>query len=355
MNKKTSYQEQLKINHTLKLRTQLAELPAYVKQFFRGKETSTSNRTRIAYAYDLNIFFHYLKESKPELSDTLIKDIPLSFLEELTIFDIEDYQDYLKIYHSATTGLQQTNGERGIARKLSALRSFFSYLYKRGLIKQDPTTLLEMPKIHDKVIIQLEQDEVTSLLEYIETCGEELSTRQRISYEKTKHRDLAIVTLMLGTGIRVSECVGLDIDDVDFQNCGIRIVRKGGNEMIVYFGEDVKEALENYLEKRKQITPCEGHENALFLSMRRRRICVDAVADIVKKYSSKITKNKTITPHKLRSTYGTLLYENTGDIYLVADVLGHKNVNTTKKHYAAIKDSRRKTAANAVSLKNNKK
>lgn len=351
MNKKTNYHEQLKIEHTLKLREQLAQLPIYIKQFFRGKETSTSNRTRIGYAYDLNIFFHFLKETKPELHQVEIKDIPLSFLESLTIFDIEDYQDYLKIYHSATTGIQQTNGERGIARKLSALRSLFSYLYKRGMITNDPTTLLEMPKIHDKVIVQLEQEEVASLLQYMENCADDLSVRQRISYEKTKYRDIALITLMLGTGIRVSECVGLDIEDVDFQNCGIHITRKGGNEMIVYFSEEVKHALEQYMQQREKIIAQEGHESALFLSMRKKRICVDAVSDLVKKYTSKITKNKTITPHKLRSTYGTLLYQNTGDIYLVADVLGHKNVNTTKKHYAAIKDSRRKAAATAFSLR----
>lgn len=352
MSKTISYQEQQKIQQTLKLRELLVSLPNYVRQFFRGKETSTSNRTKIAYAYDLNIFFHYLKEHKPELSSIEIKDISLDILNSLDIFDIEEYQDYLKIYASPTTGIQHTNNERGIARKLSALRSFFSYLYKRGLITNDPTTLLEMPKIHDKAIVQLEHQEVVHLLEYMEHCAEDLTFRQRVSYEKTKIRDIALMTLMLGTGIRVSECVGLDITDVDMNQCSIRIIRKGGNEMVVYFGEDVKNALENYLEQRKDVIACEGHEQALFLSIRKKRICVDAVADLVKKYTSKITKNKVITPHKLRSTYGTLLYEETGDIYLVADVLGHKNVNTTRKHYAAIKENRRRRAADAVSLKN---
>ena len=159
---------------------------------------------------------------------------------------------------------------------------------------------------------------------------------------------------MLGTGIRVSECVGLDITDVDFQNNGIKVTRKGGSEMIVYFGEEVEQALKNYIEgSRKLVLPLAGHERALFYSTRSRRISVSAVENLVKKYSRQVTPLKKITPHKLRSTYGTTLYQETGDIYLVADVLGHKDVNTTRKHYAAQDDSRRRRAAKAVKLREN--
>lgn len=170
-------------------------------------------------------------------------------------------------------------------------------------------------------------------------------------HERTKTRDLALLTLMLGTGIRVSECVGLDIDDVDLKNNGIKIHRKGGAEVIVYFGEEVAEAVCNYLVERNGITAAAGHENALFLSMQNRRITVRAVENLVKKYSKLVTNLKNITPHKLRSTYGTALYRETGDIYLVADVLGHKDVNTTRKHYAAIEDDRRRKAAKYVHLR----
>ena len=170
-------------------------------------------------------------------------------------------------------------------------------------------------------------------------------------YEKTKHRDLAIVTLLLGTGIRVSECVGLDIQDVDFENNGIKVIRKGGNEMIIYFGEEVEKALKDYLPHRDAIAPLPGHENALFYSTQRRRIGVQAVENMVKKYAKAVTTTKKITPHKLRSTYGTTLYQETGDIYLVAEVLGHKDVNTTRKHYAAMDEERRRQAAKAVRLR----
>jgi len=207
-----------------------------------------------------------------------------------------------------------------------------------------------MPKIHDKAIVRLDIDEVVQLLDEVES-GESLTARQQMYHQRTKTRDLALLTLLLGTGIRVSECVGLDLDDVDFKNNGIKVHRKGGAEVMVYFGDEVLEALLNYIEERKCITPVDGHTNALFLSLQNKRITVRAVENLVKKYSKLVTNVKKITPHKLRSTYGTTLYQETGDIYLVADVLGHKDVNTTRKHYAALEEDRRKKAGRVVKLR----
>lgn len=160
-----------------------------------------------------------------------------------------------------------------------------------------------------------------------------------------------MLTLMLGTGIRVSECVGLDLNDVDFRNNGIKVHRKGGAEVVVYFGDEVRDALMEYMIERQKITAHDGSINALFLSMQNKRISVRSVENIVKKYSSLVTSLKHITPHKLRSTYGTSLYRETGDIYLVASVLGHKDVNTTRKHYAALEDDKRRSAAKYVKLR----
>jgi site-specific recombinase XerD len=207
-----------------------------------------------------------------------------------------------------------------------------------------------MPKLHEKEIIRLDADEVSNLLDEVES-GDKLSKSQQKYHDKTRLRDVAIFTLLLGTGMRVSECVGINIDDIDFKNCGIKIRRKGGYETVIYFGDEVEKALKDYLEVRKTIIPVSGHEDAMFLSIQKKRIGVRAVENLVKKYSKLVTQLKKITPHKLRSTYGTSLYRETGDIYLVADVLGHKDVNTTKKHYAAIEDERRRKARNIVKLR----
>ena len=100
-----------------------------------------------------------------------------------------------------------------------------------------------------------------------------------------------------------------------------------------------------------EMEPVEGHDNALFLSLQMKRMSERSVEKLVKKYAKLVNPLKKITPHKLRSTYGTSLYQETGDIYLVADVLGHSDVNTTRRHYAAMEDSRRRSARDKVRLR----
>ena len=346
---RTTYREHTDTENILKLRQVLSTLPAFCKDYFRAIDSTTTTKTRISYAYDIRIFFQFLLDENPVFKNYAMTDFSVDVLDQIKAIDLEEYMEYLKVYQNGDK--TETNGERGLKRKISALRSFYAYYYKREMIHSNPTVLIDVPKIHDKSIIRLDTDEVALLLDYIEHCGDSLTGQKRVYYEKTKERDLAIVTLLLGTGIRVSECVGLDIEDVDFKNNGIKVTRKGGNEMVVYFGEEVEKALKRYLEVRTGITPLADHEHALFYSAQRKRMGVQAVENMVKKYSRQITTTKKITPHKLRSTYGTALYQETGDIYLVADVLGHKDVNTTKKHYAALDDARRRQAATAVRLR----
>ena len=349
MDKKVTYHEQTDVENTLRLRDVLKTLPPFCKDFFRAIEPRTTTKTRISYAYDIRIFFQFLLEQNPAFRDWSIDAFTVDVLDQITAVDLEEYEEYLKVYQAGDK--TETNGERGLKRKMSSLRSFYAYYFKREMIHTNPTVLVDVPKIHQKSIIRLEADEVALLLDYIEHGGDDLTGQKKVYYEKNKDRDHALVTLLLGTGVRVTECVGLDIEDVDFKNNGIKVTRKGGNEMVVYFGPEVEKALKNYLEVRKNIIPVEGHEHALFYSTQRKRIGVQAVENLVKKYARQVTTTKKITPHKLRSTYGTALYQETGDIYLVADVLGHKDVNTTKKHYAALDDSRRRQAATAVKLR----
>lgn len=343
-----TYNQKIDIKNELKLRELLSKLPKFASEFFRGIESTTASRTRVAYAYDLMVFFNWLKETNPALSGINIQNISISILDSLKAVDIEEYISHIRYY--IKNGEEHGNKEKGIKRKLIALRTFYKYYYKKERIKNNPSVLVDTPKLHDKAIVRLEPEEVANLLDNIES-GEGLSATQNKYHKKTSVRDLAIVTLLLGTGIRVSECVGIDIDDIDFNTNGIKVHRKGGYEAVVYFGDETETALKSYLEERRKTDAAEGHKNALFLSMQKKRISVRAVEILVKKYASLVTTMKKITPHKLRSTYGTSLYRETGDIYLVADVLGHKDVNTTKKHYAAIEEDRRRKAANIVKLR----
>ena len=347
-----NYHDELNKQNIRKLREIITTLPPFCKQFFKGVDNIYGSRTKIAYAYDLRIFFDFLHQNHPYGKTMNILEYPLDILDKVKREDIEDYMEYLSLYSKETDDFESdiTNEERGKSRKLASLRSFYNYFFRNEMIQTNPASLVPMPKLHKKEIIRLEPNEVAQLLDQVE-AGTKLTEKQSAYHAKTKIRDLALLTLLLGTGIRVSECVGLNIYDVDFDNMGIRIRRKGGYEDIVYFGEEVEKALSDYLDQREHILPVSGHEDALFLSMQNKRLTVRSVENLVKKYSSLVTNLKKITPHKLRSTYGTNLYQETGDIYLVADVLGHKDVNTTRKHYAAMQDYNKRKAAKTIKLR----
>ena len=270
------YYEQKDIENIQKLRTMLKELPPFCTEYFRGIEPRTSTRTRIAYAYDLSVFFDFLKKENPVFSKMDRMDFRLEHLDQLTVTDLEEYMEYLK-YRFNENNKEVINKERGIMRKISSLKSFYNYFFRVEKIKTNPAALVRLPKLHDKEIIRLDIDEVAMLLDEVEQ-GESLTDRQKAYHDRTKVRDLALLTLLLGTGIRVSECVGLDIHDVDFKNGGIHIHRKGGKEVTVYFGAEVEDALNDYLAERQRIDPEPG--NALFLSMQRKRMNVRSVENL---------------------------------------------------------------------------
>lgn len=347
-NQNEAYYKEIDIKNLERLREVEQELPAFCKQFFRGIAQTTGTRTRVAYAYDLRTFFDWLHENNPELARTDVHDYPIEVLDQIGKEDIEEFIDWSSYYKK--DGRTYTNNEVGKSRKLSAIRSMYHYFYVSEMIDRNVSELVSMPKKHDKPIIRLEPDEVARLLDQVED-GTGLTKAQMRFHGKTKVRDTALITLLLGTGIRVSECVGLDLTDVNFDENAIKVHRKGGYDAVVYFGDEVRQMLQEYMVQRRLMTPREGDENALFLSLKNSRMSVSAVERLVKKYASNVTTLKKITPHKLRSTYGTSLYRETGDIYLVAEVLGHKDVNTTRQHYAALEEDRRRSAANIVRLR----
>lgn len=335
--------QELNVHNTEKLRRVLATLPKICLTFFRGIEPHTSLLTRINYAYDLRLFFAFIQdELGVDISNLRAKD-----LESITMTDLERYLEYLRLYYKDDAAVE--NNEKGLARKVASLRTFYKYFYNREEIESNITTKLETPKIHEKPILRLTHGEALRLLHVIDT-GEGLSDKQKDYHSRTRQRDLAIFTLFLTTGIRISELCSLDVSDIDLDDKCFKVLRKGGNEAILYFGEETAAALSDYLEQRKAQASF-SRSSPLFLSMQNKRISVRAMQMLVQKYARIAVPLKNISPHKLRSTYGTLLYQNTGDIYLVADVLGHKDVNTTRKHYVAIDESQRKRASRAVVLR----
>jgi len=343
-----------------RLRRLMKELPDFVFDYIVDIAPRTSLLTRLNYAYDLRTFFTYLCEINPGYGKPA-RDVACDDLKALASRDLIYYLEYLDRYTSpkgSSDGgpIERTNRNEGKKRKIVAVRNLFSFLHKHGYLPANIASLIEVPKIHQKEIVRLDHPERERLMDTVED-GSTLTKREAL-YERNQSlglRDMAIITLMLGTGIRVSECVGMDLRDVDFkENCFV-VTRKGGDRAILYFSDEVKEPLSAYYAWRaKEAEPLPGHEKALFLSLQRRRITARSVENMVKKYAGRVTPLKRITPHKLRSTFGTELYRKTGDIYLVADVLGHKDVNVTRRHYADIGEERRRMASTVLTLRENK-
>ena len=337
----------------LRLREIRDTLPEFCDEFFVGVEPQTTPLTRLGYAYDLRIFFDYLVKRVRPFKGMSADELTLADMEKITVTHLENYMEYLTLYEF--DGKECGNGDRGKARKISTVRSFFKYFFNKDKLSVNVAAKISLPKQREKEIIRLERHEIEKILNAAED-GEGMSAHQRKILLNTRARDVAILSLLLGTGIRVSECVGLNVKDIDFDSNAFTVTRKGGSRAILYFNEDVKEALEYYIEgERKALISRTqklevGDTDALFLSLQVRRICVRAVENLVKKYAAVAAPLKKISPHKLRSTYGTNLYRATGDIYMVADVLGHRDVNTTKKHYDAIEHDHRRAAAKAVTL-----
>lgn len=343
MGRNSDYYKEQRLKKQKKLQELKKGLPSYVLPYLDEKELNSQINTVVSYAYDLHTFFQYLISSNPECHDLQANEITLDLIKSLTFEDINEYQRWLSY---SDTGKSHMNSERGIARRMAPLRGFFQFASLHCYLESDPTLgAAKRRKAPKNDIIRMDASEVSNMLNTVKNSNMS-SARQKKFCEKSQFRDTAIITLLLNTGIRVSECVGLDLDDLNFKANTLSIVRKGGKSSTLYFNDAVATALKEYIEfERTPMMTDRPDEKALFLSNRKLRLCVKAVENIVKKFAKESVAGKHITPHKLRSTYGTALYQATGDIRLVADVLGHEDINTTAKHYAAIEESHRQTAA----------
>lgn len=352
-----SYHDEQKRQQILKVRQLQKELPKFVGEFFRDRADYISDHTRLAYAYDLKLFFGFLVFESVDFAAEDITGFTVDDLKRVNAGHILEFMEYLSYYIRRETGkggkvveYHVQNDARGKGRKLSAIRALLSYCFSKDYIPSNPSELVATPPTKEKAKTYLDVHEVANLLDIVES-GEKLTPQQQHYHAYTKSRDLALLTLFAGTGVRISEAVGLNINDINLEDESFRVIRKGGDEAILFFGLEVKAALMDYIAHRKGIIPKQGHEAALFLSMQRRRITTRAVQILVKKYAEQLNTLKTITPHKLRTTFGTNMYRQTGDIYLVADLLGHKDVNTTRKSYADDKDEAGRRAVRHYKLR----
>lgn len=322
-------------------------LPDYCSQYVISLESrGLATSTRLGYIKDLTVFFEYLAGSCNQMKNISLKD--LEGLKKI------DFQEFLS--KQASGRVSYSNGKKVIsksglktqARKLSSVKSLYKYLFDNDLISVNNSTKVESPKISkiDNTIKRLDTNEKN---EFLDAPDKGMSNQHHDQYLKnTTDRDRAIISMFLATGIRVSELVGLDIDDVNLDKKYFDVQRKGGNKERLYMGQDLADILYVWLFKREAMG-LPRTQQAFFISLQRNRMGVSAVEKMISKYAQAILGKK-LSPHKLRATYGTELYKITGDIYKVATALGHSSVETTRQHYADFDEKRKKEIAGQVKV-----
>lgn len=274
------------------------------------------------YNYDLNIFLKYMKihfklTNETEFNNISIKDFSLNTLKKITLDDIHAFLSYL--------ALNQGSKPATRARKISTIRIFFSYLsQKANLIDYNPAQNLETPKLDKRMPKYLSLDDSKKLLNV--TANEN---------DENKERDFAIITLFLNCGLRLSELIGINIQDIDFNECKLNVIGKGNKERIIYLNKACINAINDYISVR----PKEGVKNdskasnkALFLSKRKERISKRTVQYIVEKELLKAGLDTSkYSVHKLRHTAATLMYQyGNVDIRALQELLGHESISTTE-------------------------
>lgn len=301
----------------------LDTMPSLVRDFARYKLSvqGCSQKTVDEYLSDLKLFFKFiyskrngLKTDNESLTSLDISGLDIKFLSSVSTDEIYDFFFYVSS--------ERKNNTAARARKLSAIKAFYKYVcQKMHLMENNPAIDIESPKKKQALPKYLSMDESIALLEAIEDDKE----------SKTKERDYAIITLFLNCGMRLSELVGININDIDRELRSLRVLGKGNKERIVYLNEACRDALVKYLEIRRKETKATD-ANALFISKQHKRISVKTVQWLVYKYLSLAGLDyKHYSTHKLRHTAATLMYQ-TGkvDVRILKEILGHEQLNTTQ-------------------------
>lgn len=322
---------EMSIKNIIKDKSQV--LIGYSKSF--GQKTSNTKKVYISYV--LNFCTYLNQEFQIDINN--LKDLKL-----LNYSHIVSYLDYIQYHKPDGTFLIKENSS--CASELYAIKHFCKYLKLCKYIDDNPCIELEIPKDRkNHQIVSLSTKEINIIKNnIINGVG---SHKAKETQKKWISRDLCIVFLGLTTGLRVSAIANIDITDINFKEKYITTIEKGGIERVIYLSDKMLDLIHDWLlDREKLLTNNNITCQALFVSAKKQRIGVNTIRDMLKKYTYNIDKH--ITPHKLRSTAATNLYEQTADIYLVADVLGHKNIQNTRR-YAQISDNRRKQAADQLS------
>lgn len=342
--KKTSDAQKLKLAERLQ-----QDLPPIMTQYLHKRGTGLSANTLLSYTNKLSVFAEFLCS---RFTAENPKEISLEDIRRITPDDIIDFIYWLQKEHVIIRGSETVtlmpNSKSSVNNYLSCISAFFTRLVREGIIPLNPALAIDRPKEQkNEVITYLKPEEKAKFLQSVE-YGTGFDVRQLKFHEKNKERDIAICQLLLGTGIRISELVGLDVSDVNFSECSILVTRKRNKRQEVYFSDLTSSYLQDYLEKRDLYHPQEN-EKALFLSRSGTRLGVRSMEKLVKKYISVSLPllSSSISPHKMRSTYAINMLEKSSDIDLVRETLGHSSFAVVNR-YAKTANQKRKAVRNLL-------
>lgn len=319
------------------------ELPSFLRSFFIYMKGNLLPMSRLAYLRDIKFFCEYLIHETDLTRAKTSKDIKQKDFDGIKAMDVNIYLDYCRRYKVEKDNAIYIyeNDKRSLARKKSSLSVLFKHLYREELVSRNITDAfdpIKAPKPSEREIKALQDDEVVRMLDAV-TTGEHLTTKERQFWEKTKHRDKAILMLFLTYGLRLSELQQMNLSSFNFSRGEFKIYRKRGKESIMPLNQSVIKCLENYidLERSTDDTLDPEHKDALFLSLQDRRMTERQIREMVKKYTSiglSTSRNAGYSPHKLRATTATSLIGRGNSIYDVQALLDHENVTTTQLYAA---------------------
>ena len=317
-----------------------ADVPDIVRNYLnymiviKGKSPNTVRE----YYYDLRLFIRYIQAnlkgiSLNEINSVSLDDFDADIIKQISLNDLYEFMAYINNVHSSNDNYR--------ARKVASLKSFFNYLHIRdGFISVNPAANLESPKIKKRMPRYLTLEESINFLKNIDG--------------KFKARDLAIFSIFLNCGLRLSELVGINLKNINFEKRTLRVIGKGNKERLVYLNDLCIESIMEYLEVRPEVTN-QADMDALFISSKGRRISNRMVELLAKKYFEKAGLDyEMYSPHKLRHTAATLMYHDGNvDIRTLQELLGHTSPATTQI-YTHIKSDDLKEAAEKNPLANMK-
>lgn len=347
MAKNSKWYESKEMRLNNKLNTIIIKFPHFARDYITTKRVRLTTNTLIIYAYAIQSFLNFLLESESKENDSGITIHDLK-VDEMKMVGTQELMAYEKYLQQESNVSDYDNSYRTIAYKFSILKGLYNHMRSKDWINKNPFDNYKVSGYKEKNDCNhLSVEEVQDLFQSIIDLSNCKSDHQAAYLKKSQLRDYTILLLILNTGIRVSECQGLDIQDIDLSEDRLVVARGRQKQSYIYFNDKVCDVLRNYLLYRKQMETKFPDEAALFLSIRRTRISVRAIQKLVSKVAAMDIKEKSVTPRMLRNTYGVELYKETKDVQLVGAVLG---CPTNAEKYAEQAKPNKRNAANAVTL-----